>query len=143
MRLINTACLRKRYWISSALLALAIVAASFPATARTHTPEALKSTFSDTEAHLKRIPPTEEYGGRGSDVVIRFSWDGKLSGTFTDVGYELTDTGRWSVEGRKLCTYWRRWDGGKKHCYTIFGIGDSFAVSGSDGLLQGRIRLRK
>lgn len=129
--------------LASVLLAPAVVAAGLPAAARTHTPAALESTFSGNEARLKRIPPTEQYGGRGSDMVILFSRDGKLSGRFTDVGYELGDTGKWSVEGDRLCTRWRNWDGGRKRCFTIFGIRDAFAASGSDGLLGGRFKLSR
>lgn len=143
MRLAGTPDLRMGCWIFSVLLAPALVVANLPATARTHTPVALKSTFAGKEAHLKRIPPTEVYGGRGSDVVIRFSRDGKLSGAFSGLGYDVSDIGRWSVEGRKLCTQWRKWDGGEKRCYTIFGIRDAFAASGSDGLLGGRFIIKE
>ncbi len=143
MRLAGPSRLRQACRIVSLLMAPAVAATGFAASAGTHTPAALESTFSGAEARLKRIPPTEQYGGRGSDMVIRFFPDGKLSGTFVDIGYELSDTGRWSVEDDKLCTRWLRWDGGTKRCYTVFGIRGRYAASGPDGLLGGRFNLSR
>ena len=100
---------------------------------------ALRSLVSNAE--LRRIAPGTQ--GRPRYEIWRFNSDGTITGTFsqTDAGtvaytHEGNDRGRWAIEGNAVCVTWRKWDEGRKQCYSIApqGRNNYMARNTADGV---------
>ncbi len=71
----------------------------------------------------------------GEDVLIEWSADGTMRGTTRPGSFEgiiagtfeageHADTGRWSIEGDRLCWQWDNWLSGARDCYVAQDLGD-------------------
>ena len=93
-------------------------------------------------ATTKRSPLRED--------VWQFKPGGKLVGTYSEAPTNPqfpdvfgSDSGTWSVAAGRLCVQWKKWDGGRRHCYRITGQGRKFVARNGGGLLSGPFRLRR
>jgi hypothetical protein len=59
------------------------------------------------------------------DLRVRMSSNGAIKGTAAG----FSDTGRWSIEGGKLCIAWNSWTNGRKGCS---------ALRRENGVIKGR-----
>jgi hypothetical protein len=59
----------------------------------------------------------------GGEFPLNYRADGKVDGSGEAVGLgrtmRPTDSGRWWVDGTKLCQQWTSWYGGKVFCFTL------------------------
>lgn len=111
-----------------------------PAKPAFHDGAALEAMFSQAQVYMKRKPGSGEEGGFG-DHLWSFKPGGELSGEHYGLKGNEADSGRWSVEGDRLCTQWQTWEKGRKHCYRISGEGKEITATGSQGLLAGSLQI--
>ena len=91
--------------------AIAVVVAAPAASAKELTP-----------AELRKFFP----GSYSVTIFNSFTLKVKMSGNgvMTGVARGKRDTGRWSIEGSRLCVAWSTWTKGKKGCSTLRRDGD-------------------
>lgn len=101
--------------------------------------------FNPAGAEIRR---TVRDGSYTRDGLWRFAADGTVKGvailtpgSVTLATQELNDTGKWRVDGNKLCIKWTKWEDGQEVCYTAVrqpngrysfttaGTGSSFKAS--------------
>jgi len=83
----------------------------------------------------------------GGEFPLNYRTDGVVDGSGDAVGLgrfmQPKDTGRWWVDGPKLCQKWRTWYDGKAFCFTVASLGgDKIAWVRDDGL-KGTARIAK
>lgn len=88
----------------------------------------------------KELRRTYQDGSFRRSEVWMFGPNGQLRGNvFMTEGGSLarteegSDTGRWTVEGGRLCVQWKSWNDGKKVCYTAQKSGKSYKLVGDNG----------
>lgn len=72
----------------------------------------------------------------GTTVPFRYNPDGKLSGEAGAVAFFLgasRDTGRWWIDGSKLCHHWKIWFKAKPRCIWVRKTGRRVAWRSDDG----------
>ncbi|MBY0612517.1 MAG: hypothetical protein K2P80_10065 [Beijerinckiaceae bacterium] len=65
----------------------------------------------------------------GGEMPLYYAASGKVDGSGEAVGLgrflKPSDSGRWWVDGDRLCQKWSTWYDGKPFCFTIDRTGDS------------------
>lgn len=65
----------------------------------------------------------------GGELPLNYRKNGRVDGTGEAVGLGKymtpKDSGRWWVNGNKLCQKWQEWYDGKTFCFTVTKINDS------------------
>jgi hypothetical protein len=106
-----------RFAVSLALLAAMPVAAS----AEVLSGAALKSFVAGKRIYLA-VP-------LGGEIPLTYRKNGRVDGTgeAAGLGRYLTpkDSGRWWVNGNKLCQKWQEWYDGRTFCFTVTKLSDS------------------
>jgi hypothetical protein len=75
----------------------------------------------------------------GFELPIRYSSDGRMSGTIRTVaasfsrGDGASDSGKWWVDNDQLCQKWTSWMDGKSYCYRLTRNGNSVQWTSNDG----------
>lgn len=108
-----------------------LVAILAPATAQPLSGDAIKALVSG-----KRVYLSTPYG---LEFPLRYRADGQVNGDAS--GFKLAgmlapkETGKWWVEGEKLCQKWPSWYDGKTLCFTVRQTGKgSISWTRDDGL---------
>lgn len=75
----------------------------------------------------------------GGEFPLNYHADGRIDGQGEAAGLgrfvRPTDSGRWWVNGAKLCQKWTSWYDGKVFCFTLTKVsGDKLAWKRDDGL---------
>ncbi|MBM7849859.1 hypothetical protein JOD31_000071 [Methylopila capsulata] len=83
----------------------------------------------------------------GGEFPLNYRKDGVVDGSGDAVGLgrfmQPKDSGRWWVDGPKLCQKWRTWYDGKAFCFTVASLGgDKIAWVRDDGL-KGTARIAR
>lgn len=77
--------------------------------------DALKETVSGKQVYL--ATPL------GGEFPLNYRANGVVDGSGKAVGLgkfmQPTDTGKWWVDGEKLCQKWKNWYDGKEFCFTV------------------------
>ena len=64
----------------------------------------------------------------GGEFPLRYRPDGTVTGDGDAVGLgrfmAARETGRWSIEGNRLCQRFPTWNGGQRVCFTVERVGD-------------------
>lgn len=98
---------------SAPCLALTLLAA--PAMAESLSGHQLKSFISGKRVFIA-VP-------MGGEIPLNYRSGGVVDGTGEAVGLGRymapRDSGRWWVDGARLCQKWREWYGGKTFCFTV------------------------
>ena len=114
----------KRRVLRFAPLAIAlslVLAVPAAASGETLSGSALKSFISGKRIFLQ-VP-------LGGELPLTYRTNGRVDGTgeAAGLGRYMTpkDSGRWWVNGNKLCQKWQEWYDGKTFCFTVTKISDS------------------
>jgi hypothetical protein len=63
----------------------------------------------------------------GGEFPLFYATNGRVDGSGEAVGLgrwlKPTDSGRWWVDGNRLCQQWQSWYDGKSFCFTLRGAG--------------------
>ena len=112
--------------------ALAMTLAAGPAIASEKlSGDELKRTISGKEVYL-----ATPFGG---EFPLNYRADGVVDGSGKAIGLgrfmQPNDSGKWWVDGEKLCQKWKSWYDGKPFCFTVTAKGpNSIAWTRDDGL---------
>ena len=106
-----------RFALSVALLAALPASASAEALSG----EALKSFVSGKRIYLA-VP-------LGGEIPLNYRKNGRVDGSGEAAGLGRymapKDSGRWWVNGNKLCQKWQEWYDGRTFCFTVTKLSDS------------------
>jgi hypothetical protein len=74
----------------------------------------------------------------GGELPLFYRPDGRVDGSGDAVGLgrflQPKDSGRWWVDGRRLCQKWQSWYDGRTFCFTVRDLGgNKIAWSRDDG----------
>lgn len=101
--------------------------------------EDLKRTISGKEVYL-----ATPFGG---EFPLNYRADGVVDGSGKAIGLgkfmQPTDSGRWWVEGEKLCQKWKSWYDGKPFCFTVQNAGENRISWVRDDGLKGVARIER
>ena len=86
----------------------------------------LRRTFQDEEFTRSEI---WRFGPNGVIKAVA----SKVAGGSVARREQDADSGRWAIEGGKLCVTWKKWNGGQKVCYTAVKRGKTYKITGSNG----------
>ena len=122
-----------------AAIALVAVSAASVIASENLAGDELKRTVSGKEVYL-----ATPFGG---EFPLNYRSDGSVDGSGKAIGLgkfmQPTDSGRWWVDGEKLCQKWRNWYDGKQFCFTVQSLGaDKISWVRDDGL-SGTARIEK
>lgn len=120
--------------IIHALAAVAIILLTGTSQVRADTPmsaDEIARTISG-----KRIYLSTPFGG---EFPLHYRPSGIVDGSGEALGLgrlmRPTDTGRWWVDGNRLCQQWQTWYDGRRHCFTLIRQGQAgLAWQRNDGL---------
>ena len=94
---------------------LALTLLASPVAAESLSGHQLKSFISGKRVYIS-VP-------MGGEIPLNYRPGGVVDGTGEAVGLGRymapKDSGRWWVDGTKLCQKWREWYGGKTFCFTV------------------------
>ena len=83
----------------------------------------------------------------GGEFPLNYRADGVVDGSGTAIGLgkfmQPTDSGRWWVDGEKLCQKWRSWYDGKPFCFTVQNAGENRISWVRDDGLKGTARIAR
>jgi hypothetical protein len=103
-------------------LSLALLAA-LPASASA---EALSGEALSSFVSGKRIYLAVPFGG---EIPLNYRKNGRVDGSGEAAGLGRymapKDSGRWWVDGNKLCQKWQEWYDGRTFCFTVTKLSDS------------------
>ncbi|MXN66923.1 hypothetical protein GR183_18565 [Stappia sp. GBMRC 2046] len=92
----------------------------------------------------KRIFLKTPFGG---EFPLYYRENGKVDGSGKAIGLgrfmKPSDSGRWWVQGDRLCQQWRSWYDGKRFCFTLAEQGGNTLLWTRDDGLSGRARIGK
>lgn len=113
------------------LASIAIAVASHATASEKLAGDELKRTVSGKGIYL-----ATPFGG---EFPLNYRANGVVDGSGKAVGLgkymQPTDSGRWWVDGDKLCQKWKSWYDGKQFCFTLTAKGSkSIAWTRDDGL---------
>ncbi|GLK80970.1 hypothetical protein [Methylopila turkensis] len=81
----------------------------------------------------------------GGEFPLNYRANGVVDGSGEAVGLgrfmQPTDSGRWWVDGAKLCQKWRSWYNGKQFCFSITSAGPGKITWARDDGLTGTARI--
>jgi hypothetical protein len=86
----------------------------------------LRRTFQDDEFTRSEI---WRFGPNGVITAVA----SKIAGGSVARREQDADSGRWAIEGGKLCVTWKKWNDGQKVCYTAVKQGKTYKFTGSNG----------
>lgn len=122
--------------VTLSVIALATFAAS-AAAAENLAGDELKRTISGKEVYL-----ATPFGG---EFPLNYRSNGVVDGSGKAIGLgkfmQPTDSGRWWVEGQKLCQKWTSWYDGKPFCFTVQSAGENKISWVRDDGLKGTARI--
>lgn len=115
--------------VLAAALALAVAGPAFAS--ENLSGDTLRETISGKQVYL-----ATPFGG---EFPLRYRANGVVDGSGKAVGLgkfmQPTDSGKWWVDGERLCQKWQSWYKGKQFCFTIQSTGArSIAWKRDDGL---------
>lgn len=113
------------------LAVAALAAAASPALADTLSGAEIRDTVRGRRIYL--ATPL------GGEFPLYYRADGRVDGSGEAIGLgrmmRPKDSGRWWVDGSRLCQQWTEWYDGRVHCFTLARTGPrSLAWTRSDGL---------
>lgn len=121
----------------AAVIALATVASAPVMASEKLAGDELKRTISGKEVYL-----ATPFGG---EFPLNYRSDGVVDGSGKAIGLgkfmQPTDTGRWWVDGSKLCQQWKSWYDGKPFCFTVQALGENKISWVRDDGLSGTARI--
>jgi len=81
----------------------------------------------------------------GGEFPLYYRADGRVDGTGEAIGLgrflKPKDSGRWWIEGSRLCQQWQSWYDGKEFCFTIRTAGLNWIFWVRDDGLSGAARI--
>lgn len=81
----------------------------------------------------------------GVELPLRYGADGQVVGDVSGISlasmFAPKETGRWWVDGSKLCQQWPSWYDGKTLCFTVTKTGDASISWVRDDGLNGTARI--
>lgn len=90
----------------------------------------------------KRIFLKTPFGG---EFPLYYRGNGKVDGSGKAIGLgrfmKPADSGRWWVQGNRLCQQWQSWYDGKRFCFTLAERGEDTLLWTRDDGLSGRARI--
>ena len=118
---------------------LAVVLSAEPSLAQELAGDALSETIAGRTVYL-----ATPFGG---EFPLNYRKNGVVDGSGDAVGLgrfmQPKDSGRWWVDGPKLCQKWKSWYDGKAFCFTVTSLGgDKIAWVRDDGL-KGAARIAR
>jgi hypothetical protein len=120
-----------------AVIALATVASAPVMASEKLAGDELKRTISGKEVYL-----ATPFGG---EFPLNYRSDGVVDGSGKAIGLgkfmQPTDSGRWWVDGSKLCQQWKNWYDGKQFCFTVQALGENKISWVRDDGLSGTARI--
>lgn len=120
-----------------AVIALTTVASAPVMASEKLAGDELKRTISGKEVYL-----ATPFGG---EFPLNYRADGVVDGSGKAIGLgkfmQPTDTGRWWVDGSKLCQQWKSWYDGKPLCFTVQSLGENRISWVRDDGLSGTARI--
>ena len=79
----------------------------------------------------------------GNLWAVTYEPDGTMSGKAGNQSYEFVDTGKWWVDGYKLCSQYKQWFGGKPSCFFVKTEGNKIRLYNDSQKLVEEINLTK
>lgn len=118
--------------------AAAIVAVATPAlSAEKLSGDDLKEAISGKQVYL-----ATPFGG---EFPLNYQTDGEVNGSGKAVGLgkfmQPTDSGKWWVDGDRLCQKWKTWYDGKQFCFTVQSTGPKQIAWVRDDGMKGTARI--
>jgi hypothetical protein len=90
----------------------------------------------------KRIYLQTPFGG---EFPLFYDRNGVVDGSGEALGLGRfmapTDSGRWWIDGNRLCQQWQEWYDGKRHCFELTRTGDTTLYWKRDDGLEGEARI--
>jgi len=81
----------------------------------------------------------------GGEFPLHYRTDGSVNGSGDAVGLGKVmrprDSGRWWVDGNRLCQKWQSWYDGRQFCFTLVDTGPRKLRWTRDDGLEGRARI--
>lgn len=119
------------------MVSMALLFSAVPVSAEMLAGSALKDFVNGKRVYLK-IP-------LGGEFPLYYQTNGKVSGDGSSVGlgkyFAPKETGRWFVEGNKLCQQFPTWYKGKVSCFTVTRTGEASLNWKRDDGYSGRARI--
>ncbi len=101
-------------------LALALLAA-LPAAARELGADDIRERIAGKRIYLA-VP-------LGGEFPLYYRRDGRVDGSGESVGlgrfFKPTDSGRWWIDGNRLCQRWQTWYDGRPMCFQLISLGQN------------------
>ena len=118
--------------IGALVIAAALTLPTLPATAES-------ISLSGDELRQAISGKTVYLNVSGFELPIRYSSDGRMSGTIRTVAASFSrgdgdsDSGKWWVDNDQLCQRWTSWMDGRSYCYRLTRNGNSVQWTSNDG----------
>ena len=79
----------------------------------------------------------------GAEFMIYFHPDGIARGAAEKFGWMVIDTGRWDIDGDRICVRWTKWEGRERVCRSTVTRAGEILMVDADGTVTSRQVIRE